>query len=261
MIKKLNLSKKEIINLFHLDKVDKREIEQMMFDFRFFPRKFGSSFRTDENYNVILEEAKRTYSYEEVIKELRILFSIGKWQVIKKQEANKVEILILVSNIGNNKKSVIDALDNCGWFFIGEQDVVINNKQCIILNFAPMFQEDVSNVVMTTEHIFHWTPQYALDSIMKYGLVPKSENKLGKHPDRIYFMSGNIPYDNILNFGKRLCKENKNSKNNKKYVLLKINTCDARGIKFYYDPHAEQSFYTTETIKPDIIHVERIYDF
>jgi hypothetical protein len=260
-MKKLNLSKQDIIKMFHLDKINKDEIKNQCFDFRFFPKRFGSSIKMDESSHVIFEAAERTLSPEEVKKELSRAFSINDWQIHTRKECNDVEVLILISNIGNNKKSVIDSLSNFGWFFVGEQDVILDNINWIVLSFDPIYQEDISGIFVNVAKILHWTPYYNIDNIKENGLVPKSENKLGMHPDRVYFFTGNVNIDTVISFGKSLYEHNKNINNDGRYVLLSVKTSDLRGIKFSYDPRAEQSYYTYETINPDIINVEMIYDF
>lgn len=247
--------------MFHLDTVSKDDIKNQCFDFRFFPKRFGSSIKIDESSHVVFEAAERTLSPEEVKRELSIAFSINGWQIHSRTECNNVEVLVLISNIGNNKKSIIDSLTNFGWFFVGEQDVILNNVNWIILSFDPIFQEDISGIFVNIQKILHWTPCYNLNDIKENGLVPKAENKLGMHPDRVYFFTGNSNIDIVINFGKSLYEHNQNINNDGQYALLSVKTSDLRGIKFSYDPRAEQSYYTYETIKPDIINVEMIYDF
>jgi hypothetical protein len=255
------LSKEEIIKLFQLDKVSKKEILSQCIDFRFLPKKFGTKSKIDENLNIILEEAKRTYSPEEVYQELNGLFYINRWQMVSKKECNDVEILIIFSNIGNNKELVIDAVKNCGWFLVGEQDVKLNDGKWIILNFDPMYQEDVFDIVTLQGKLYHWTPLYALDSIMKDGLKPRTENKKGSHPERVYFLSGKLSVQTLYGIGKELCSNNGNPLNNGKYVLISVDTGDLKGVVFHYDPHTEQSFWTDKRIDPSLLHVDATYDF
>lgn len=260
-IKKLNLSKIEIIKLFNLDKVTRQEIASKYIDFRIVPKCFGPSVKLDERMCVVLEEAKRTLTPNEVYKELHGLFAVDKWQMAAHKQCNDVEVLVLFSNIGNNRKSVTDAMADCGWFLVGEQDVNLNDGNWIILSFDPMFQDDVSDTVMQQGVLYHWAPMYALESIRKNGLEPRTENKRGNHPERVYFFSGKMPLNDLVGFGKDICSENRNNLNDCRYVLLSVETGDLRGVSFHHDPHADLAFWTEERIDPSIIKVVSTYDF
>lgn len=260
-VKKLHFTKDEIVKMFHLDKVSAEEIRLRSIDYRFTSKNLGPTIQLDENMRVILEEAKRTFSYREVIRELCGLFSIGRWQVIEKREENDVKVMILASKIGVNKTLVVDGMKDCGWFLVGEQDVKMNGEPWIILSFDPMFQDDIYNIVMECRRIYHWTPLYALETILKNGLVPRSENKLGNHPERVYFFSDNIPDRDLIDFGRAICRKNKDPRNDKRYALLYVETKDLKKVPFSYDPHADQAFFTTEKIDPSILHIEKKYDF
>jgi len=260
-VKHIEYSLEDVVRIFRLDRVSKEEIQAQCFDFRFYPRKFGMRLRLDESSSVILEEAKRTLTPREVNVEMKTAFYFGDWQMASKTEANNVEILLLFSVVGNNKKTVIEALNNFGWFLVGEGNVTLDNRNWFVLTFTPMFQEDISSVLKEMDKIFHWTPQYAIEKIKSEGLVPKSEKKRGDHPDAVYFFSDNVNIPEIINFGRELCIANKDSRNNWIYALLSVNTYDVRNIPFYYDPFTERSFYTKDKIDPNIIHIEAIYNF
>ena len=260
--KQLNLSTDDIIRIFELDKIPDDVLKSIAIDFRFFPRKFGIRTRIDESSNVILEDAKRTLTPDEVKNELRGAFYMDSWQIRVQKGHNKIDLLIFVSLIGKNREMIIDALTNFGWFYVGEK--ILHNRvgdECVVLNFEPMFQEDISGVLKELDKILHWTPAYLIDEITKNGLSPKAENKLGNHQPAVFFMSGNMPYPMVMILGKGLCVNNKDPRNDGMYILLSVNTCDVRGIPFFYDPNAENSFYTKETISPEIIHKEFGVDF
>ena len=265
-MKKQSYTKKEIITMFHIDQISTSDFMKQYRDFKTIPHSYGNIINLDESHNVILEDAERTVPPENVKEIIQKEFRLDSWQVNIEIAENDVRVLYMIADLGNNQKMLEDAMNNLGWFLVGTENANFNaggtsRTNWIILWFDPMFQADVSEVVMKKEALMHWTPYYNYHSIMKNGLVPKSENKKGDHPDRVYFFPSDVSYEDGRRLGQSICYSNKDQRNDGRYVLLFIETKDLKGFSFCYDPHTQQSYYTTQTIPPEVIQLVGGYDY
>jgi hypothetical protein len=104
-------------------------------------------------------------------------------------------------------------------------------------------------------------PLFSSKEKRKSVILPKSENKKGDHPDRVYFFPSDVSYEDGRRLGQSICYSNKDQRNDGRYVLLFIETKDLKGISFCYDPHTQQSYYTTQTIPPEVIQLVGGYDY
>jgi hypothetical protein len=265
-MKKLNYTFEQISSIFGLDKLYPSEIMKQYKDFRRIPYSVGEKISLDESHNVILENALKTIPPEETKTIVSSKFQLSDWQITVELAKNDIKVLSVIADIGNNKQIFIDAMSNLGWFLVGEDEVYINVRSnvktnWIVMCFDPMFQNDVSNKVMEREGLLHWTPLYNYEEIKKNGLIPKSENKKGSYPERIYFFGDNRSFQDDMKLGRDICNSNKDSRNDGRYVLLYIKTENLRGIQFYYDPHAELCYYTNKPIPSNVINVAGGYNF
>lgn len=113
------------------------------------------------------------------------------------------------------------------------------------MSFDTMFQKDVSDEARQYQYLYHWTPLYNLESIIKNSLIPCSENKLFDYPNRLHLIKGNTSQNEIFNIGRQLCATNKKRQNNGDYVLLSINLSQVpNNTEIYYDPRYEWGYYT-----------------
>lgn len=108
--------------------------------------------------------------------------------------------------------------------------------------------KDVSEKIYNDSNgiLYHITSENNVEKILKYGLEPRSENKKGWHPKRIYFCDFNSDTEKLKNFGEIL--------NNDKYCVLKIDLKKQPRykIKFFEDPQTDlvKAYYTCESIPP-----------
>ena len=116
--------------------------------------------------------------------------------------------------------------------------------------FEKKHEEDITKKVKKLSAIWHVSPIKHKDKILKIGLCPRSENKKGKHPERIYFAMN-------IHTAKNIKDEMNNYYNGVKMVSFKINPkLLPKDIKFYYDPNAENCVYTTSNISPEYIEID-----
>ena len=99
------------------------------------------------------------------------------------------------------------------------------------------------------EFVYHLTSMDYLDNILKIGLIPKSKNRRGSHPGRIYVFKDINNYLSLLIELKKNDKwwkitQNSNIKNIKsnKYCLLEIKT--DKNMIFHTDPNHKGSIFT-----------------
>jgi len=124
-----------------------------------------------------------------------------------------------------------------------------------------------------TNILYHVTVERFLDKIKKNGLIPKSENFITTHPDRIYFTYDiedaekyakskvtwykRINNTNTIQNKPRIGIRNQNDEYIKdKYILLKIDISNIDDLIFYEDPNFKgKGIYTYSTISPKYIEV------
>lgn len=115
--------------------------------------------------------------------------------------------------------------------------------------------------------LYHVTLKDKVEKILKQGLIPKSDNKLTSHPERIYFVINKLGAENLIidhNFNKKdlvyslleidlddLKSHQKESDHNKK----KIVPFKEMGVEFYKDPNFYLGYYTLNSIPPKFINV------
>ncbi len=97
------------------------------------------------------------------------------------------------------------------------------------------------------EKLYHVTRQDVLEKIKKIGLTPRSGNKKGTHPERIYFAKTyDDAYDIYGNF-KAKYKE-------QKYAILEINTKLVKHIRVFDDPNYKRfGYYILVNVHPNAI--------
>lgn len=107
------------------------------------------------------------------------------------------------------------------------------------------------------EILYHTSPIKFKDKILKFGLSPRSGNKISNHPERIYLTDD---INKAINFGNYL-KDNENNKWYKNgYCIYSVK---GKGLsKLYSDVNfREGGYYTMNNIKPENIKVVKEFIF
>ena len=126
------------------------------------------------------------------------------------------------------------------------------------INFTLIKKFDIENID-NIDNLYHVTDKKNIKNILKNGLIPKSNNKIESHPDRIYLMSNLTGANHYL----RLLEDKYGDYSGDRFIILKINK-KLINIKLYYDPMYLRSeknvevsgfdaFYTYDNISPDSI--------
>ena len=97
------------------------------------------------------------------------------------------------------------------------------------------------------DKLYHVTRQDVLEKIKKIGLSPRSGNKKGTHPERIYFAK---TYDDTYDIYGNFKAKNKEQK----YVILEIDTSLVKHIRVFDDPNYKgYGYYILVNVHPNAI--------
>lgn len=198
---------------------------------------------------------KRTYSIEEVKKELTSKFYFKDWQIQEQPGANNIKLVVLFSLINQNYQIVIKEMEILGWTksYVAPCST-LGGIPVIAISFDPLYQPSIKNTVRQWTHLFHLSPIYNKDSILQNGLFPSSQNSKFDYPPRLHLLKPTISQTELLNIGNLLCKANTNPLNNGNYCLFKIDLSKVpEDIEFYFDPRYDYGIYTKQSINNNAI--------
>lgn len=154
----------------------------------------------------------------------------------------------------NNKlKKYMPIITNLGYFISlisYDNDTYEKHIDEELIPYTIVLEPKYDFEVDSPKILYHTSPLKIKNKILKNGLSPKSNNKLSRHPERIY-LSDSI--DNAVAFGKYLIqKEEKNDYYNIGYCIFSI---DSIGIgKLYSDINFRNGgYYVLNNIKPEYI--------
>lgn len=270
---KLNKIVKETINNFFkpnlnsidISKIDINILRKNYIDFRLVP-----SITTYDNFLSNLPHINESFGDilppDNVVSEIRQKYNIDSQLVLKVEANNDIHIYVITACIGINEQLIEDDMKKMGYFLSCKGEVQKIENMCYqTLQFEPYSQMQ-NNETLTIKYkydfLYHWTPKYNLNDILKNGLKPDNKNSKFNYPNRVYLMKGDSDLNEMLNLGKLLSMVNNDNRNNEQYVLLKIDITDmANDIKFYYDSNTSIGIYTEQPIPKKYITVLFDYDF
>ena len=153
----------------------------------------------------------------------------------------------------------IPIITNLGYFI---SKLTINGQEWVkeydgdLKPIAFIIEPKYDYLVKMPEILYHASPIKFKDKILKYGLTPKSGNKISNHPDRIYLTDD---LDKAVNFGNYL-KEEDNDWYSNGYCIYSI-----KGVgisKLYSDVNFRKGgYYTLSNIKSDNIKLIKEFIF
>lgn len=149
--------------------------------------------------------------------------------------------------------------------------------------YEPKFEyPNLRNEINKWRYIYHVSPYYAYENIMKSGFCPACKSKTFEYPPRNYFFGGNISYGQLINWAtsfaihkltRRRCSKNNGHGNNpfieknkisdsqRIYVIYAIETSLLpQNVDFYADPNLSGGYFTRENIPPQCIAGTQIID-
>jgi len=160
-------------------------------------------------------------------------------------------IQVIVHNDKMNRERIDQCMKLCGVYF--SCDNIYDNGYAL-LAYEKLHENKINQIVSNKKYIYHLTLDQKLEKIKKYGLLTKANNKLSKHPERIYFF---LEEPNVIVCGEMI---------KQMYGFEKLNNCSIVVVKteglnndFYYDPNCENAVYTDEYIpKSNIEKINKI---
>jgi hypothetical protein len=197
--------------------------------------------RTKFNRLVILEGLIKTHPVDSSINILKRKFSElliskepdGEIYIENQPPKELKKYLPLITNLGYSiSKFTID-----GQEWLKDYD---NDTKPIAFVIEAKYDYEVE----IPKILYHTSPIRFKDKILKYGLVPKTSNKLSKHPERVYLTDS---LDKSIMFGEYLKNDNTNEYYKSGYCIYQINGESLS--KLYSDVNLrEGGFYTTDNI-------------
>lgn len=180
----------------------------------------------------------------------------------KDKEKTIIELII-----PNNKWQIgrIEKFLNvCGWYIATNETDQYCKNGYVHLVFEKKFQKSIKdNSIEVPNLLYHITQKAYLQKIKEKGLVPKAGNKISKHPERIYFLTGKMSENDLSIFSKQFFIHTNSNKyiEYNKMVLLTVDISDIRKTtKFYSDPNADGCAYCYDNIPPEcVVDVEDIH--
>lgn len=194
---------------------------------------------------------------DETLNKLRNKYAIPSFCTLKVEHYNEIFVYIVVAKIGENEERIETDMKRMGYFLSTIDEFTFDNITYIKMQFEPTSQnqEDITDKVKDENVIlYHWTPLYSLESILKNGLTPRNDSGRFKYPNRIYLMRNTLDMRQISELGQLLYISNHHPQNNGEYALLAVDITNLDdSIRFYYDPNSEIGVYTEQPIpKKDI---------
>ena len=194
----------------------------------------------------------------DIVSNIAEKYSLNPESVRVFEAENKIYILIVLAKLGVNDILIEEDLEKLGYFLSKRGEIrKIEDMDFQILQFEPTSQiqkDETENILKKCSYLYHWSPNYLVENILKNGLIPSHKNDTFKYPPRTYLMKCNSPLEEIDELGRQLCFHNQNKQNDGKYTLFKvyINNID-NSIRFYLDPNSAIGIYTEQNIPPSSI--------
>lgn len=196
-----------------------------------------------------------TLPYEEVKEELKKKFKLDDWQIIDDIGANKVKLILVYSDIGNNSKILIEKMKLIGWYksYITPSRL-IRGIPFRAISFDPIYQESINELVRSWRFLYHISPIANKESISKNGLIPSSQNKKFDYPPKVHLLKPWHSDKQLLGVARQLYAADNSQSNDGTYCLFQvaINKIPEE-VEFYFDPRYEDGVYTKQTIPSQAI--------
>ena len=238
-------------------------------------------YKVIETYSdFILNETLKTIDIDKTIEKIDRELSLMKVNFNIEKLNNKIKFEYFPNK---NNKELYDSeinyiqtlfLDRFGWFpstmeIINNDDKkyinkynknFIKSKYKIVKKITVIFEPKYDIEENIPERLYHLSIQQYYDNIIKFGLFPKSKSKKSYHLDRIYICKNVNQCYNLIKFMKNEYHfyKNLNPKNtiNDKWIIYEINSKDL-DIKMFKEPNYEGGYYIIDNIHPNRL---KIYD-
>lgn len=233
---------------------------------------------------VIAEGVIKSYNANWVVKKLSSMFNLiqyNDWKVYEdgyKNAYGSYEIISSENNDGklNNDEACIEIIlpqniavvrsiekfcNVCGWNLVNQCDFNLIPEYKMYA-FQKEHYEKEDELKLRKEY-YHLTPMRKVNKIMKQGLCPKSGNKLGTYPSRVYLFPdiSRIDISRIADdLENPLGRFNDINPRKEPYAVLRIDTSKCPNIKVYGDVDFYGAVFTYDNIPPQAINVEGVVE-
>jgi hypothetical protein len=156
----------------------------------------------------------------------------------------------LINNLGWFISAVLILKSDVKWEKFDLENFIRKDLDKRLMSFQLEAKYDIEANIYDFDILFHVSPFIYKEKILKYGLFPKSKEKIIKHPERIYFVDNESDAGQIAFQFERL-------KNKMEFTLFRINFKGVRkdnpSIRLFYDPNFKDALYTLSNIHPRFI--------
>lgn len=220
--------------------------------------------------NKRLEEGlTRTYPAIKVEKWLCDYYRLESWQIeIFVTNKDNYGFQITIPSSEGNDEEINDAMERMGYFLSKTKEAYNFDEGEVwaTYQFEPKFQPNETQTIK--EEIFalyHVTPVYNKEKIMKNGLCPKSRNSEFSYPSRVYFFTDKFSQaavrKHIENFHDTESQRNEVDRTQGIYSLFEIKVDDLPdSVELHYDMNLDGAVWTTSNIPPQIIAFLKDFD-
>lgn len=208
----------------------------------------------DNELKDINENINRSVDIEKVRYSIMNKYPLMDWQFEIKEERNKIKIAIVIPNVDDNIRMIIDDMFKLGYFESFRNEMSEQGFPYTLIRFEPRFPNDITNQVRNMGVIYHLSPKYNLKSIMEHGFIPQCKNTQYKFPPRIYFFKSKTNDDEFEKLGRTLYKFDDNPHKNGEYILYILSVDKIpNNVEFVGDCNYEQGVCTENKIPYDAV--------
>jgi hypothetical protein len=243
----------------------------------------------NELNDLLYEGLTKTTNIDKSIEIIKNIYNLKSFDIKRINNTNSFNIYVweganLQKIIKSINRGLLDTINNLGWFISAIRCVdEIGNRKLIDIKKI-MNRNDILSVlndnyylceikleakfdidIKIDQKIYHVSPFYLRDKILKQGLVPKNQNKKLFHPERIYCFKS-LDIFNIKSFISKIFKTYKSDIMLKyhndatiKYDLYEIDVNNLP-ILFYQDTnYLNFGIYTLNNIPPKYLNLIKTF--
>ena len=176
-----------------------------------------------------------------------------------------IEITLLTDNLDRSKiESFLKLVNNLGWYpsayyanspipkkfttdsFLHDAQNVRRVDLKIERKYDPEYQKQ--------DIFYHATKMKYTHKIEKMGLIPRTQSKIGYHPERIYLAKS---FNAALDILGMLYDHDYSDPN---WIIYEVNVSNIPNFKTMVDPNFDGGVYTTQNIPPSALKPVKIFD-
>jgi len=179
---------------------------------------------------------------------------IIQWRVKKDEIRKKIEnIIVILNNFGwyiSSYRNVFDFRNSVEFKNVDSiMNALLESSVGLSIYARPKFDVELAESALP-DKAYHITPLRFKDKILKIGLVPRTKNKIGAHPERVYLVYK-------LEDLQMLISSDKFYPGEVDFIIFEIDVkglISRRKVTFLEDSaFPNKAFYTHENIPPNFI--------